>query len=151
MHYENKNINYLNYCFDLADTSHALKNYQQSIGGIMSKILKVVAILTFVAVAAEARRDQGRENRQQARIAQGVKSGSLTKKEAKRLHQGQKHVDRMQNRAMKDGQMTAIEKVRIEKAQDRQNRQIYKQKHDRQNRKDKAMAPAAPAETSSGN
>lgn len=117
----------------------------------MNKLIKIVAILTFVAVAAEARRDQGRENRQQDRIAQGVKSGSLTKKEAKRLHQGQKHVDRMQNHAMKDGQMTDVEKARIEKAQDRQSRQIYKQKHDRQNRKDKAMAPVAPAETRSGN
>jgi hypothetical protein len=38
----------------------------------------------------------------------------------------------MEDRAVADGRVTTKERVRLEKAQDRQSRRIYRQKHDKQ-------------------
>ncbi len=83
---------------------------------------------------AEASRNQKRERNQQARIRQGVKSGELNKREAYRLRQGQKRVDNMQQKFKADGELSAAEKMRLEKAQDVQSKRIYKQKHDTQSK-----------------
>lgn len=96
-------------------------------------LFNIVITLTF-SLNAEARRDQAREARQQARIRQGVKSGELTHKEAAHLRAGQKRVDHMQEKAKEDGVVTDAEKARIEKTQDRQSEKIYKQKHDEQDK-----------------
>ena len=112
-------------------------------------IISILLISTFLAPLAEAKRNQRRENRQQARIAEGVSSGQLTRPEARRLERGQNRVDHAQDKAMADGDMSAKEKFKIEKMQDRQNRRIYREKHDQQQRPDGAAAPA-PETSSSG-
>lgn len=114
----------------------------------MKGILALSVLALMISVTAEANRNQAREQRQQGRIRQGVASGELTRKEAKKLRKGQKHIDHLQNKAMQDGVMSLEEKARIEKAQDRQNRRIYKQKHDNQDRggsNEHAATPAVPA------
>ena len=70
-----------------------------------------------------------REANQRARIHQGVKSGELTRHEARRLRRGQRHVDRMEDRAKADGKVTAAERHRITRAQNHQSRRIYRLKH----------------------
>jgi hypothetical protein len=40
-----------------------------------------------------------RQDRQEERIDQGIKSGELTRREAARLERGQNHVNRLENRA----------------------------------------------------
>lgn len=75
-----------------------------------------------------------RQAQQKKRVVAGVESGALTKKETVQLAKGQAHVRRVERRAEADGQVTAREKVRMEKAQDRQSRRIYRQKHDGQRR-----------------
>ncbi len=102
-----------------------------------TSILVLALALTSFSFSAEARRDQRREGRQQARIAQGVKSGELTNREAQRLHHGQKRLDRAQRHAMQDGVVTPEEKTRLEKMQDRQSKRIYTQKHDGQKREER--------------
>ncbi len=102
----------------------------------MKNLLMSVLAVTILVATAEARRDQHREQNQQNRIQQGVQSGALTKKETKKLRKGQKHIDRLQAKAKADGVISPEEKMRIEKAQDRQSKLIYKQKHDAQNRND---------------
>lgn len=117
--------------------------------GNMKKLFVLSSVLLLTLVA-EAGRNQNREKRQEARIKQGVQSGELTKHEARRLQHGQNKIDRMQEKANADGVVTAEEKVKLEKMQDRQNRKIYRQKHDGQSRDDKNGAqpavPATPAE-----
>lgn len=108
-------------------------------------VISFILASFFLVPLAEARRDGRRENRQESRINQGVQSGELTNREARKLHRGQKKVDVAQERAMADGQMTAGEKLRLEKMQDRQSRKIYRQKHDGQNRD---IQTPPPAETS---
>lgn len=70
------------------------------------------------------------EASQQDRIKQGKQSGELTKHEARRLRAEQKAIDRKQQRAAADGTVTAAERQRIRKMQDRASQDIYKQKHD---------------------
>lgn len=104
-------------------------------------ILSVIAVLSF---NAEAGRNNNRERRQEARIAQGVKSGELTRHEAKRLALGQKKVDAYQKKAMSDGELSAKEKVHLERMQDRQSRKIHRQKHDEQSRGSHEGNPGQP-------
>ena len=107
--------------------------------------MKIVKFATLAVAAAFAlpalaqtqstpRIDQRQAN-QERRIEQGEKSGALTKKEAKKLEKGQAHVQKMENKAVADGKVTAKERERIEHAQNKQSREIYKQKHDQQTAK----------------
>lgn len=97
-------------------------------------IMSLVLAIVTVSLSVEARRDQVREHKQQQRIRQGVKSGELTKGEAKKLIKGQRRIDRAQRKAMADGEVTAKEKLKINKMQNHQSKEIYQEKHDDQNR-----------------
>lgn len=59
----------------------------------------------------------------------------LNKGEAARLEKGQEHVQKLEDKALADGKVTAAEKARIERSQDVQSRRIARQKHDRQKAK----------------
>lgn len=76
-----------------------------------------------------------RQERQERRIEEGVKSGQLTEKEAARLRKGQARIQKMEDKAMADGKMTRRERARIERAQDRQSKKIFREKHDKQTAK----------------
>lgn len=95
-------------------------------------IAAFVLAVPLLALAQSTPNIDQREANQERRIQQGVQSGSLTNREAVRLEQGQAHVQNMENRAKADGVVTAGERNRIRNAQDNQNKQIAKQKHDRQ-------------------
>ena len=101
------------------------------------KIVQTLAALSLVVPALAfaqnntPRVDQ-REANQEARIQQGVNSGSLTPREARRLERGQQHVENMEARAKADGVVTPGERARLHQAQDVQSRRIYAEKHDRQ-------------------
>lgn len=75
-----------------------------------------------------------RQIHQQQRIAGGVASGELTRREVVRLERGQARVARMKRAAKADGVVTAGERARLHHAQDVQSRRIYRQKHDAQAR-----------------
>jgi hypothetical protein len=107
--------------------------------------MKVISLVTLLAAAGIAlpasaqtqstpRVDQRQAN-QERRIEQGVKSGSLTQKEAARLEKGQAHVQKMENKAVADGKVTKKEQARLEHAQNNQSRKIYREKHDKQTAK----------------
>lgn len=106
------------------------------------KSLLILSAIAALSLNAEASRNGHRERRQEARIAQGVKSGELTGREARHLMKGQKKIDAFQKKAMADGELSMKEKARLEKMQDRQNRKIQRQKHDEQSRGENASAPA---------
>lgn len=102
---------------------------------ILTAALLIAGAALSPTAAAEAtpRADQRQDNQAQ-RIRQGVASGELTARETKRLVKGQRHVKRLERGAKADGDVTAAERLRVEKAQDRQSRRIYRQKHDAQDR-----------------
>ena len=73
---------------------------------------------------------QRREN-QQARIAQGVKSGQLTPGETAKLEKQQKTIHKQvaADRKANGGTLTASERKQIHKEQNQASRNIYRKKH----------------------
>lgn len=68
--------------------------------------------------------------RQHARIAEGVKSGELTKDEAKDLHADEKQIRQEEHAAKADGNMTKAERAKILQDQRAASKKIYQEKHD---------------------
>lgn len=96
----------------------------------------IAAIATLSPLLAQAHANMPRVDRREAsqerRIEQGVASGSLTPREARRLERGQRHVANMEARAKADGVVTHRERAELRHAQDVQSRRIYAEKHDAQ-------------------
>ncbi len=72
-----------------------------------------------------------RERHQQRRIAEGIENGSLTPREAAILERNEAEVRRVEARLRENG-LSRSERARLEKRLNELNRQIYRQKHDRQ-------------------
>ena len=106
---------------------------------VSSSLVALAALAApFAVSASEAdvatpRIDQRQAN-QERRIDHGVASGALTAREAHRLQHQQVRIDRAENRAKADGDVTRRERAGLHLMQDRASRQIYRQKHDRQQR-----------------
>ncbi len=73
-----------------------------------------------------------REENQQDRIAQGIKSGKLTPGDAAQLEQQQQRIDSKvaTDRAANGGKLTKKEKQQIRRRQNRASHNIYKEKHE---------------------
>jgi len=98
--------------------------------GVMLAVAVLVVLGASMASACTSTpRVDRREARQQARIAQGVRSGRLTPGEAARLEHGQARVDRVEDRAKADGVVTPRERARLARAQNHQSRRIHRLKH----------------------
>lgn len=101
----------------------------------MKLLLTTLLLLQSSLVLAEATPVvDARQNRQEARIDQGIRSGELTPREAARLDAQQDRIERREARAKADGDVTARERVRLHRAENRASRNIARQKHDRQDR-----------------
>ncbi len=74
--------------------------------------------------------DVQRNVNQQRRVEQGLRSGSLTNREAGHLERGQAHVNQKEARAGRDGYVGAREQHQIQGAENRQSSRIYAAKHD---------------------
>jgi hypothetical protein len=70
-----------------------------------------------------------REKNQQERIDQGIKSGELTKREAMRLEAQQGKIKVDEAKAKSDGVVTAKERAKLKREQNRASRAIYRKKH----------------------
>jgi hypothetical protein len=96
--------------------------------------MSLTLAVSGIASAGTPNVDTRQEN-QRERIEQGVESGELTRPEARRLAAGQVHVNRVEDRAKADGVVTARERVHLQHETNQQSRRIYRQKHDRQQRR----------------
>jgi len=74
-------------------------------------------------------RVERRQDNQLSRIREGRQSGSLTKREARKLNKNRKKIDRMERRYAKDGRIDKHERRKLTKALERSSRRIYKLKH----------------------
>jgi hypothetical protein len=84
-------------------------------------------LLSMSAFAGELDR---RADAEQARINEGVRSGELTRPEARRLESRELHMRREIARDRAFGGLTAGERARINRQENRLSRSIYAQKHD---------------------
>src|SRR5437879_13474833 len=86
-----------------------------------------VAVAGLFSAAASAQTvgsEVQRDVNQQQRIEQGLKSGSLSTREASQLERGEARIERMESNAAKDGKLSPAEKARIQRAQNQESRQI---------------------------
>ncbi len=72
--------------------------------------------------------DVQRNVNQEKRVEAGLANGSLTKREAARMEQGQAHVDRAEAHAAADGHVGAGEQKRVQHAENRQSARIHRAK-----------------------
>lgn len=105
----------------------------------MKKFVNLVILFTFVFSLSAASFAQTpfydrREQRQRARIRQGVRTDELTRREALRLRAEQGAIRAFERRAERDGRVTCRERNRLDRMLDRSGRDIYRQRHDRQDR-----------------
>jgi hypothetical protein len=94
----------------------------------------VIALVSATAAIAgtETPRIDMRENKQQNRIQQGIRSGELTPQEAHRLRDQQFHINRLEQAVKADGIVTPGERERLTRQQNMANRNIFRAKHNRQ-------------------
>jgi hypothetical protein len=106
----------------------------------MKKILLTLAVLGFfVAFTSESygqvtRRADQRQKNQKHRVKKGAKSGEITKREGKSIKRSSTHAKRYEKRAKSDGQVTWVERRRLERKQDKTSRKIYRTKHNKRDR-----------------
>ena len=103
----------------------------------MKKTILTAALGLAFSTGAFAQAGAGtvqRDVNQQQRIQQGVQSGSLTTREAGRLEGGEAQTAKRQARAGADGNVSAKDQQRVQSAENRQSKRIYRQKHDGQKR-----------------
>ena len=82
-------------------------------------------------------RDPGvnqRQHNQRERIQQGVKSGELTRRETGRLVEEQRDIRQLERGYKSDGTLTGAERRDLQHEQNQASRDIYRQKHDEQDR-----------------
>ncbi len=72
-----------------------------------------------------------RQMKQKARIRQGVKSGELTKGEARKLRQEQKTIQAEKQMAKVDGKVTPAERAKLRHDQNKASKDIYRLKHNK--------------------
>jgi len=92
------------------------------------------ALLGSLASTAQAQspttpRVDQRQAHQQARIAQGAASGTLTAQETQRLERGQAAVQNAEAQAKADGTVTRHERRQLHHMQDRKSDAIRRAKH----------------------
>jgi len=76
-----------------------------------------------------------REYYQRDRIRDGIRSGELTRGEANRLINQQRRIESYELRSrLDDGRLDWRERRRLDQMLDRSRRDIYREKHDRQDR-----------------
>ena len=103
---------------------------------ILTKSLTVITlsvIITAPIVAGTPALDN-RQSNQKARIANGVSSGELTARESARMVKGQVELQRMENRAKRDGVVTPRERAKLQRKATIESGKIYRNKHDGQKR-----------------
>lgn len=101
----------------------------------VSIILSAAFLLGLSSVSiAQTRGINRRERCDRERIQQGVRSGELTRREAERLRAEQFRIRAYEARARSDGSLSRRERYRLDEMLDRANRDIYRQKHDNQDR-----------------
>lgn len=73
-----------------------------------------------------------KQHHQQHRIWQGINSGQLTAKETYRLEKQQASIHKKERRFKADGNLTRVERAKLQRSLHQSSKSIYKQKHDRQ-------------------
>jgi hypothetical protein len=101
---------------------------------IAGTVLALASMCGFAQPAGATPGIDQRQANQEKRIDKGIASGELTRREARRLEKQQAHINKAEDRAKADGVVTAAERKRLHHKQNNASANIYRQKHDRQDK-----------------
>ena len=90
---------------------------------------KAIAALAILLISAGNIQAQTVPANQRHRIRQGVRSGELTKHEARQIHRQEKDIRQDKKEARADGVVTHEERKEIRQDERKANRNIYRKKH----------------------
>ena len=99
----------------------------------MKKAFLAIASVLFISNLSFGQINK-RQQKQDNRVDQGVKSGEITKKEKAQIEMKQAKIQHMENQAHADGKVTKKEKAAITKEQNEANRQINRKKTNKRDR-----------------
>ena len=100
------------------------------IAAVMSAVLAGVLVSGPLAWAGDATPGvNARQENQQDRIKQGVKSGELTKGEKAKLEKQERLIKHEKKQAKADGKLTVAERTKLQHDQDKASREIDRAKH----------------------
>ena len=100
-------------------------------------VVAVILIMTFAAPVFAGPKSPGvdrREHKQKQRIKQGVKSGALTKDEARALSAEQRAIRAKEREMKSDGPLTREERKELHQDLNEASKNIAEQKHDAETR-----------------
>jgi len=103
------------------------------VAAILSGVIAIVMTSAPVSAQTNDPGVQKRMENQEGRIEQGVKSGQLTPREAGRLEAQQARIQQNEQRMKADGKLTAGERERLTRQQNKASRDIYRLKHNERN------------------
>jgi hypothetical protein len=134
-------------------SSHVVTNNRYNIKENAMRVLITMAMLAVTATAlapavasADTQRSvrdpriNARQQVQRERIQQGVRSGELTRREAAKSRENQRDIRQLERAYKSDGELTRGERRDLTHEQNQASRQIYRDKHDAQER---GVAPPA--------
>ena len=104
------------------------------LGRVVAVAALIFAISTPVLAEPQSSGIDKREHKQKERINQGVESGQLTKKEARRLRHEQKRIKAKEEAMKLDGTLTKGERKELQQDLNKASEHIAEQKHDAQTR-----------------
>lgn len=97
--------------------------------------LALIATTTMASAGSSSEhRIDRREANQERRIHEGLRSGDLTRREARALEAEQAHIRALERNAKRDGHVDRYEARQIERAQDAASRHIAQERHDGERR-----------------
>ena len=114
-----------------------MKNYTAKSRIGLALIIAGVLSVAGLSQADAGTRDRGvnaRQQNQHQRVKQGVRSGELTARETGKLMREQRDVRQLERQYKSDGTLTRGERVDLHQELNQASRDIYRQKHDAQDR-----------------
>lgn len=98
------------------------------------KLKLTIVMIAFLGVMNVKAQVNARQKNQKERAVQGAQSGELTKREAKRIKEQQENVNDYEAKLRSDGELSKKDKAKLDAAQDRTSRSIYRKKHNKRDR-----------------
>jgi hypothetical protein len=92
----------------------------------------VSALFVVPALAQTTSTEVQRNVNQQQRIENGLQSGQLSTKEAAQLEKGEANIEKMESKAEANGNLSNAERQRIQRAQNKESQEIYRDTHNAQ-------------------
>src|SRR5438132_9228170 len=114
-----------------AELNEGLSNIKEDVMDFHKLALAVMIVIPVASpvLAQSVGSEVQRDINQETRVEQGLKSGQLNTGEAARLERGEARIDRMESKALNDGDLSPAETARIQRAQNHESGAINRLKH----------------------